>query len=468
MIFTSKDQSNFAELSQDFNPMHCDEVLSRRYIYGEPVVHGINAMIFAIKEWSNLITFNFLITSLKCKFTKPIFLDKKISIDIKNINDSIKINLLHNNEIRMTIKLEIIESDHEEFYLREYDSHTNNTPNDIAFNDLADYSRTIECTINTELAKKYYTDEFINKIGFIQLAEILSFSRIVGMHSPGLNSIFSELNFYNHTSHNNDIFFKVKSLDERFNIVNIESIGPNFISNIRAFYRPIQVNQKKISEIKKDLKKNEFKDFRALVIGASRGLGEFTAKCLGYGGASLLLTYAKGKDDILNVVDDIQIYNKNISILELDITKTSEMNYELINQFNPTHVFYYATPFIFNATKNKFSDEIYKKFKLFYFDAFKNIVENLAISKNKTYFLYPSSIAVEEKPVDMLEYSLAKKEGEDLCLILEKQYSNIKIYCPRLPRLETDQTVSLSSVNNQDPIKILDIIRSMNKKPKFF
>ena len=118
MIFTSKDQSNFAELSQDFNPMHCDEVLSRRYIYGEPVVHGINAMIFAIKEWSNLITFNFLITSLKCKFTKPIFLDKKISIDIKNIHDSIKINLLQNNEIRMTIKLEIIESDQEEFYLR--------------------------------------------------------------------------------------------------------------------------------------------------------------------------------------------------------------------------------------------------------------------------------------------------------------------------------------------------------------
>ena len=50
----------------------------------------------------------------------------------------------------------------------------------------------------------------------------------------------------------------MKSLDERF-YCNIESIGPNFISNIRAFYRPIQVNQKKISEIKKDLKKNEFK-----------------------------------------------------------------------------------------------------------------------------------------------------------------------------------------------------------------
>jgi hypothetical protein len=79
-------------------------------------------------------------------------------------------------------------------------------------------------------------------------------------------------------------------------------------------------------------------------------------------------------------------------------------------------------------------------------------------------FLYPSSVAVEENPSDMLEYSQAKKEGEELCLELIKKYSNIKILCPRLPRLETDQTVSLSSVKNEDPIQILDIIRSLKNK----
>ena len=50
MIFTLKNQIKFAEISQDFNPIHINEVLARRYIFGEPVVHGINAMIFAIKE----------------------------------------------------------------------------------------------------------------------------------------------------------------------------------------------------------------------------------------------------------------------------------------------------------------------------------------------------------------------------------------------------------------------------------
>ena len=88
-------------------------------------------------------------------------------------------------------------------------------------------------------------------------------------------------------------------------------------------------------------------------------------------------------------------------------------------------------------------------------------MENLGNLKNDIYFLYPSSIAVEEEPDDMIEYSLAKKEGEELCQELEKEYLNFKIYCPRLPRLETDQTVSLSTVKNEDPIKILDIIRLM-------
>ena len=82
-------------------------------------------------------------------------------------------------------------------------------------------------------------------------------------------------------------------------------------------------------------------------------------------------------------------------------------------------------------------------------------MENLGNLKNDIYFLYPSSIAVEEEPDDMIEYSLAKKEGEELCQELEKEYLNFKIYCPRLPRLETDQTVSLSTVKNEDQLRFL-------------
>ena len=54
----------------------------------------------------------------------------------------------------------------------------------------------------------------------------------------------------------------------------------------------------------------------------------------------MMLTYAKGKDDIIDVLNDIQNYNnEDISILKFDITNMTERNFEIINEFKPTHVF---------------------------------------------------------------------------------------------------------------------------------
>lgn len=465
MIFSNKDQIKFAEISQDYNPIHIDEVLARRYIFGESVVHGINSMIFALKESANLIDSPFFIEELRCKFKKPIFLNNKVSIKIDNINDSIKVVLIQNGEIKVAIAMKIKEIHHDHIKIKEHDSQTKKTPNDISFEELNDFSYKIDCSLNIPLAEKYYSREFIQKIGYVQLAEIISLSRIVGMHSPGLNSILSEVYLSKYPNNQDFISFSVKSTDKRFRIVNIESNGPNYNSEIKAFYRPLKVNQKHIEDLKDNLQIDEFKDFRAMIVGASRGLGEYTAKCLGYGGASMQLTYTKGKDDINDVLNDIQKYNdKNISVFHFDVTKMVDMNLDLIREFKPTHVFYFATPYIFTGSKNKFSKQKYNKFKLYYLDAFETLVSNLAKLNINITFLYPSSIAVIEEPPDMLEYTLAKKEGEELCKKLQSKFSKIKIFSPRLSRLKTDQTVSLSNVENKDPSEILDIIRQMKNE----
>ena len=46
-IFQMTDQKEFSIFSGDFNPMHIDEVASRRFLYGKPVVHGINIVLNA-------------------------------------------------------------------------------------------------------------------------------------------------------------------------------------------------------------------------------------------------------------------------------------------------------------------------------------------------------------------------------------------------------------------------------------
>ena len=45
--------------------------------------------------------------------------------------------------------------------------------------------------------------------------------------------------------------------------------------------------------------------------------------------------------------------------------------------------------------------------------------------------------------------------GETLCAFLEKTDSKLTIHRPRLPRIATDQTVTLFSVSNQDPVPLM-------------
>ena len=65
MRFDYIDQLKFSELSQDYNPIHCNELLARRLFYGQPVVHGVNALIMALSKWSNQSRLPFNIRKLK-------------------------------------------------------------------------------------------------------------------------------------------------------------------------------------------------------------------------------------------------------------------------------------------------------------------------------------------------------------------------------------------------------------------
>ena len=64
----------------------------------------------------------------------------------------------------------------------------------------------------------------------------------------------------------------------------------------------------------------------------------------------------------------------------------------------------------------------------------------------------------------MAEYIAAKSAGEMICKFLEKNKRDLKIYCPRFPRVETDQTLSLVPVRNEDPLPVLiEELRNFNR-----
>ena len=48
--FTINDQRDFAQLSGDWNPIHVDPIQARRLLFGEPVVHGIHLVLWALER----------------------------------------------------------------------------------------------------------------------------------------------------------------------------------------------------------------------------------------------------------------------------------------------------------------------------------------------------------------------------------------------------------------------------------
>ena len=97
----------------------------------------------------------------------------------------------------------------------------------------------------------------------------------------------------------------------------------------------------------------------------------------------------------------------------------------------------------------------------YYVTEFIEIIDILALRSLK-YVLYPSSIAVEEQPLNMFEYTVSKAAGEIACSILSKKYPHINFYKPRIIRLATDQTVTLVPYKNDEPSYVmLDHLRKM-------
>ena len=112
------------------------------------------------------------------------------------------------------------------------------------------------------------------------------------------------------------------------------------------------------------------------------------------------------------------------------------------------------TPFIFQASRARFSYDLFARFCAFYVDGFESLFRVLKFAGLKNVF-YPSSVAIDEHPLGMSEYVAAKLAGEVLCAFLSRTNRQIRFLIPRLPRLATDQTVSILRVDNEDPVPVM-------------
>ena len=84
-----------------------------------------------------------------------------------------------------------------------------------------------------------------------------------------------------------------------------------------------------------------------------------------------------------------------------------------------------------------------------------NKIFKIMVGKGVNNYFYPSTEFLSEQTLSMGEYTAAKAAGESLCSLLSKSVEGINIFSPRLPKLATDQTVSLIGQRIDSPDVIM-------------
>jgi acyl dehydratase/NAD(P)-dependent dehydrogenase (short-subunit alcohol dehydrogenase family) len=461
--FSAELQTEFASLSGDWNPMHMDPMLARRTQSGRPVVHGIHTVLRSLDGFAATAADKRFPSKLTVRFPAPVYVGDTIEVHrVENADQQLR--LQSRVDGTTVADLRLIFGDFEGVRV-DSGAHAIDERvvcRELSLSEMAGRSG----TVHLANALSRTNEQFPNAarwLGVERVAALLCLSRLIGMECPGLHSLFSsfaiELLPENTPPSLN---YKVASVDDRFRLLKIDVHGLGVRGSVEAFARHPPISQRSIEELSKLVDRKEFAGQRALIIGGSRGLGELTAKLIAAGGGHPIITYAVGKEDAEHVVAEIRKWGGNSDLVPYDVRVPSSQ--QLKSLTGPiTHLYYYATCQIFGRRTREFQSAILEEFLEFYVRGFYDLCLRLREStKQKISVLYPSSVAVEERPRNMTEYAMAKAAAEILCADLNRSWPSLHITTVRLPRLLTDQTATVTTTQIVDSVDtLLPIIRKV-------
>lgn len=447
--FNLEDQKKFADFSGDTNPVHLSEKYARKTPPGKPIVHGINTFLWALDCFCE--SENNLYEKINIKFLQPIYLNEEIFCYF--YPNEMKIEVSNNNIVFLTATF-----NGSEYANKRIDY--NKTPekleiNEYGINDIDTMLQSSQLldfsyTANSELIKSLYPNLY-KKIAHTIVCEMGCLSSLVGMQLPGLHSIFVSLKVDLSNLDQRAInAVEIIRADKRFNIVDIKASSENITSIIRAIVRPKPIEVLSSNELKGLLEFEKGFNKKILVIGGSRGIGSVVVKVLSLLGCSVTFTYSKGKEEALNLKEELLKCGKDVEFIRFDI---NEPNMKELFLSNPEYIFYFPTPKIFVKRSKIFEKRLYKNFYFYYVDSFTKIF-NKSLEHSVKSIFYPSSIAVEEDSNEMPEYVKAKSEGEVLCDKLKRK-NKVNILIKRLPRILTDQTSTNLDIRSESPFDVM-------------
>jgi len=457
-VFTENDQGLFAHASGDRNPIHTDALAARRLLFGEPVVHGVHALLWMLNAVASRLPQKEPSTwlSVATRFRKPVFLNEMVSISETVRDASVVQYVLRRDEV-VLISVRISVVDAPDNADQRGDDCTDVAvfdaePNAPTFDQARHCAGRISSNDESGLALLDLFPALGKVLGTTRLTQIALLSAIVGMRVPGKHSLIAALSL---TLASNEkvqetasVAYAVDNVSEQFNVVHIAVRASGMRARLEAFFRPAPVELPAMEELRARTDSETFAGHRVLVVGGSRGLGGLAACILSAGGAEVIVTYANGVTEAEALGE-----HPRIRAVHLDVVAATDEDFDRCFSAPVDVLIYCATPRIFFRRSRSLHPDRLHKFMEYYVSGFSRLFAHFINQAPQcAACLYPSSVAVERDDADTVEYRIAKLAGEQLCKALAAQYPECRLSAPRLPRLNTDQTAMIGAQPSEDSV----------------
>jgi hypothetical protein len=463
--FTFEDQLEFAQISGDWNPVHVDPIAARRTIYGDVVVHGIHALLWALECLTHLSSEKRGLLHLNTKFKHQIRLGELICCKLLLLDHKgFKLSLEAKGKIVVQIDGSFCQTRYELDGLPKTLGRTE--CRDLKFEEITAASGSLPLFVDEDRFRRMFPSA-LSLLTLGQIAELLATTRLVGMVCPGLHSIYLGHNLHLHDERTHicdELYYEVTRSDSRFSMLWLNVTGPTLRGTLTVFARPRPQTQAAVEVVRGLVTQDEFIGSRALVIGGSRGLGEITAKIIAVGGGDVWITYSQGQEDAERVTREIQSAGLKCNCFRFDAIACPDILPEQLgSSWTPNQLYYFATPPISLESTDWFLPERFDTYCRFYVTAFSATVRSvLALGAKNLSVFYPSTIFLEQFQEHTTEYCAAKAAGELLCRDLERLFPPLRAFAPRLKRMTTDQTAGLLPIVAEDSLLgMLGAIREM-------
>lgn len=463
----SAEQSrDFARASGDFNPLHLDPVAARRTRFGQTLIHGVCGTIKCLDLLLSQRTTACELVSIKVKYNKPATQGQALETFEQTGADGTRLELFADGSRCQIIDLilrDTPDADNGSPVIPGGTSNGQEMPVDLDILGCSGVSGTVELRWDPVLMHALFPSAS-RLLPASQLAALLASTHIVGMRCPGLHSVFARLEMQFSgtepeaaTGSSSPLAYHVISTDPRIDRVQLELGGANVAGTIEAFFRPPPVQQARFEQIAALVDRSEFQQQNALVVGASRGLGEVIAKVLAAGGANVMMTYAAGEDDAARVADEIARDARRPAIAHynaLEGTMSDEMAAFCASASN---LYYLASPTIAKSDSNKWDRQLFARYCDFYIDGLATLLQQfIRRDANSALQLFiPSSVFLEQNIKGFDEYIAAKSAAEAFVNCFATNHHNCTVAAPRLPRLYTDQTSGVKNIDEQETLNVI-------------